>query len=76
MEHAVAFGWPWADGSAQIVAFVSGESLNFASLIENTKLVLPAYAVPARIYVVADMPLNANGKVDRRALHDQLSAMQ
>jgi amino acid adenylation domain-containing protein len=77
VEHAVAFGWPWADGSAQgIVAFVSGESLNSTSLIENTKLVLPAYAVPARIYVVADMPLNANGKVDRRALHDQLSAMQ
>lgn len=76
VEHAVALGWPLAAGSAQgIVAFVSGESLDPASLIENAKLALPAYAVPARIDVLADMPLNANGKVDRRSLRDRLPTM-
>ena len=75
VEHAVALGWPLVDGSAQgIVAFVSGRSLDPAGLNEKAKLSLPPYAVPARIFVVSEMPLNVNGKVDRRALHGRLSA--
>jgi acyl-CoA synthetase (AMP-forming)/AMP-acid ligase II len=29
---------------------------------------LPSYMVPARIYLLAELPTNNNGKVDRNAL--------
>lgn len=32
------------------------------------QIALPAYMIPARITILEKMPLNANGKVDRRAL--------
>ncbi len=76
VEHAVALGWPIIAGSAQgIVAFVSGEGLDPGRLTEGAKLTLPPYAVPARILLVGQMPLNVNGKVDRRSLRDRLATM-
>lgn len=76
VEHAAAFGWPVIEGSAQaIVAFVSGGSVDVARLTERVRSTLPAYAVPSRIYPIVEMPLNSNGKVDRRALQDRLSVM-
>ena len=76
VEQAVALGWPVIAGSAQgIVAFVSGVGSEVDRLAENARSMLPPYAVPSRIYVIAEMPLNANGKVDRRALRDRLAAM-
>jgi len=76
VEHAAAFGWPVREGSAQaIVAFVSGDCLDLGRLAEGAKLKLPAYAVPARLYPIGQMPLNSNGKVDRRRLRDRLSTM-
>ncbi|KAI2787072.1 Beauvericin nonribosomal cyclodepsipeptide synthetase BEA1 [Penicillium oxalicum] len=39
------------------------------TLLRNAlRAVLPAYMIPSRIRVLDEMPLNANGKVDRRAL--------
>jgi amino acid adenylation domain-containing protein len=74
VEHAVAFGWPMTAGSADgVVAFVSGNLPDPAALIEQAKIALPPYAVPQKIFVVASMPLNANGKVDRRALGERLA---
>ncbi|EFQ96644.1 hypothetical protein PTT_00122, partial [Pyrenophora teres f. teres 0-1] len=39
-----------------------------ALLISALKRILPSYMIPARICVLENMPLNANGKVDRQAL--------
>jgi amino acid adenylation domain-containing protein len=76
IEHAVAFGWPTIAGSAQgIVAFVSGEGADVGRLMERAKLLLPPYAVPTQLFIVAEMPLNANGKVDRRSLRDRLDQL-
>ena len=76
VEHAAAFGWPAGGGSARkIVAFVSGDRVDPGRLAEKARQKLPAYAVPARIYPVDPMPLNANGKVDRRHLRERLPAM-
>ena len=75
VEHAVAFGWPITDGSADgIIVFVSGDSLDAGRLVELSKASLPPYAVPQQVLVVGQMPLNANGKVDRRALQERLEA--
>jgi amino acid adenylation domain-containing protein len=75
VEHAVASGWPHSGGGAErIVAFVSGESIDVKGLLKQAKLSLPPYAVPQEIFIVPEMPLNANGKVDRNALCDQLAS--
>lgn len=76
VEHAVAFGWPVVEGSAQsIVAFVSGERVDLGHLAARAKLALPPYAVPAHIIPMAEMPLNVNGKVDRRSLRGRLEGL-
>lgn len=70
VEHAVACGWPQsspttADG---IVAFVTGNQIDVNTLLEVSRRQLPPYIVPRQIFVLDEMPLNSNGKVDRRAL--------
>jgi thioesterase domain-containing protein/acyl carrier protein len=52
----------------QLVAYVAGGDLDPAILKAALKARLPAYMVPAAFVVLARLPLNANGKVDRKAL--------
>jgi amino acid adenylation domain-containing protein len=71
--QAVALGWPVIDGSAQsIVAFVSGAGLDSQALLATCRAALGDYMVPSAIHIVDEMPLNANGKVDRGALQKRL----
>jgi amino acid adenylation domain-containing protein len=75
--HAVAFGWPPNGATAEsIVAFVSGDGPNRDELMSLAKSGLPPYVVPRELIFVPDMPLNANGKVDRRALKERLLTRQ
>jgi amino acid adenylation domain-containing protein len=74
IEHAAAFGWPIHNISADaIIAFVSGNDPSSDELLALAKANLPPYVVPHRIITLTQMPLNANGKVDRRALKEQLA---
>ena len=55
----------------QLAGYVSGHSgqqLDGSALRQALKAVLPDYMVPAAITVLDRLPLNANGKIDRRAL--------
>jgi|SRR5579862_4015946 len=71
--QAVAIGWPVSEGTAQgIVAFVNGAAVDTAELKRACKLSLSDYMVPSRIIPVDDMPLNANGKIDRTMLRIRL----
>lgn len=46
-----------------------GRYQDIEALLRNAlRVILPAYMIPARIRVLDEMPLNVNGKVDRRAL--------
>jgi amino acid adenylation domain-containing protein len=75
VEHAVAIGWPAAGTAADgIVAFVSGNVDSVDELLGRAKAALPPYIVPRQIFTIAEMPLNANGKVDRQALKERLAA--
>lgn len=59
------------DGGSSLLAFVvcdDSGSFDLAALRSHLERHLPAYMVPARIMAVDDLPLSANGKVDRRAL--------
>jgi hypothetical protein len=54
-------------GGKQLVAYVSGEAK--ADELKNyLKAKLPEYMVPGLYVVLPELPLNTNGKVDRRAL--------
>ncbi|MCY1664290.1 AMP-binding protein [Rhizobium sp. SL86] len=64
--------WPVIDGSAQglvgfCVSAFSGEAIGKRLLSS-----LPRYMVPEPIEVLEDLPVNINGKVDRRALFQRL----
>lgn len=68
---AVAMAWPIRDGAPQgIVAFLTGTELSVAAVVSSAREVLPNYMVPEQVILVDRMPLNSNGKIDRRALLD------
>jgi len=53
---------------ARLVGYVSGEAVDAVRLRERLVQELPEYMVPAALVVLQALPLNANGKVDRKAL--------
>ena len=71
---AVAVGWPvTTSGASGIVAFVVMPNADAAALREQLKSTLPAVMVPREIIALAELPLNVNGKVDRKALIESLT---
>lgn len=71
-DMVAVVAWPVVDGSAQgLVGFCCsrypGEAISAALLAT-----LPRYMVPNLIEVLDSLPVNINGKVDRRALFAQL----
>jgi len=57
-------------GLAQLVAYVARADLQFdkAAAREVLAAALPDYMLPGAYVVLADLPVTANGKIDRRAL--------
>lgn len=56
---------------ASLIGYIAAhadEAIDTAALRERLAQVLPDYMVPRAIVVLAALPLNANGKVDRKAL--------
>ena len=59
------------DGNARLVAYVSlkdGETTDAANLKAAIATTLPDYMLPSAIVLLDALPLNPNGKVDRKAL--------
>jgi D-alanine--poly(phosphoribitol) ligase subunit 1 len=68
-ESSAVVPWPVHEGTALgIVAFVVGHDAPAAEVREALKQRLPIYMVPAQIHSVPELPLNINGKVDRKSL--------
>ncbi len=70
VREAVVVAQP-ATGGPRLVAYVSTtplQVLETAPLKQRLLQVLPEYMVPGAIVVLETLPLNANGKVDRKAL--------
>ena len=60
-------------GQKQLIAYVvaqPGEQVRLVELKDFLKESLPEYMIPAAFVVLDALPLNANGKVDRKALPD------
>jgi amino acid adenylation domain-containing protein len=68
-----------ANGSSRLLAAYSGRKVADADLLAHCNARLPAYMVPSRFVWLDDIPINANGKADRRAVaallgHDNAQA--
>lgn len=68
-DVAIAEGYPEIDSGAEgIIAFMSASDRSEREIITALAARLPAYMQPRQLITVNEFPLNANGKVDRRAL--------
>ena len=72
--NAVALAWPGAPEIATtIIAAFETSSADTAAIRSSVAAVLPDYMVPSAIFCVPEFPKNASGKLDRRALAEQLA---
>lgn len=69
-DQVVSVPWRVNNGSADgVVAFVSGvRNLDKASVLANCSALLPDYMVPKNIYLIDELPLSSNQKIDRGKL--------
>ncbi len=68
VEQAVVMVWGEESGK-RLAAYVVGTAeLDVAQVRERLRAKLPEYMVPSAFVVLDRLPLNANGKLDRRAL--------
>ncbi|MFJ1546422.1 AMP-binding protein [Streptomyces sp. NPDC088246] len=70
---AIALALPGPGGDTQLVAVCTGQGIDPADVLAALRARLPEYMIPSALTVLADLPLNANGKVDRQALRDTLA---
>jgi amino acid adenylation domain-containing protein len=69
-----AVAWPLDHGSAQgLVAFISGTDRSPSEVKQAMEARVLAHMVPKMVHVLPVLPLNTNGKVDRKALRRLLT---
>jgi acyl-coenzyme A synthetase/AMP-(fatty) acid ligase len=69
VEEVVAVGWPLTGGGASgIEVFISKHAIDGLHFKNRIAAKLPRYMVPNRFHLISKIPLNENGKYDRRAL--------
>ena len=60
-------------GNTELAIFIEGEEAIVPPLIDHIKAKVPPYMVPTKIIVQHQLPLNANGKVDKRKLKEKIA---
>ncbi|MEU9835628.1 AMP-binding protein [Streptosporangium sp. NPDC048047] len=65
--EAVVLAVRGRDGELGLEAACTGTGLDPVALVRGVAEVLPGYMVPRSVTILEELPLNANGKVDRRA---------
>jgi D-alanine--poly(phosphoribitol) ligase subunit 1 len=56
-----------------LIGFVSAETLDQDLVLRECRKELPVYACPRSLVLIEDLPVNANGKIDRKALLTKLT---
>jgi amino acid adenylation domain-containing protein len=75
LDAVVALPWPRSDSGADgITVFLETDNFETNLLVKQLEKRLPGYMVPRNVRVVSQLPLNANGKYDRKALLAMLEA--
>ncbi|MFZ1733496.1 MAG: amino acid adenylation domain-containing protein [Flavobacteriales bacterium] len=60
-------------GNMELVLVVEGEPMDVPTISRALRTLVPTYMVPTRIRFRDDLPLNANGKIDRPALGEWIA---
>lgn len=69
LDGVVAVGWPVTQsGCAGVEVFIEGEVKDKEMLRNTVATALPEYMVPRRFHPMSELPRNANGKLDRKAM--------
>jgi len=68
VDAVVALAWPNGSNADGIELFLEAEKFDTELLMKQLKAKLPYYMVPRRIRTLPRLPLNPNGKYDRKAL--------
>jgi amino acid adenylation domain-containing protein len=77
IDAAIAIGWPLTDsGAGGIVAFLGATDADLGALRGALSERLPEYMVPRRFELLEELPLNSNGKFDRKKMQAMLEAEQ
>ncbi len=72
VDAVVALAWPNSSKADGIELFLEAEKFDTESLMKQLKTKLPYYMVPRRIRTLPRLPLNPNGKYDRKTLQSIL----
>lgn len=68
-ELATVVAWPKVNGVVEgVVGFCVGTTISSNDIISKLSEKLPRYMLPSKVIVIDSMPLNSNGKIDRRSL--------
>jgi len=69
-SEVAAVPWPLNEGGSAegLVGFVCAASVDARAITASCRELLPPYMVPKRVIAVEALPLNVNGKIDRKAL--------
>ncbi|WP_342787008.1 AMP-binding enzyme [Streptomyces tailanensis] len=73
VRDAIALTLPGPGGESLLAAACTGDGVDPADVLASLRARLPEYMVPGSLTVLTDLPLNANGKIDRRALRNTLT---
>jgi acyl-coenzyme A synthetase/AMP-(fatty) acid ligase len=69
VDAVAALGWPTTlVGADAVEAFVGSDDIDVVAIRAALAKRLPVHMVPRRVRALAQLPLNANGKIDRVAL--------
>ena len=75
VNEVVAVDWPFpGNGANGIAVFIERKDVDVLELKKKIAAKLPEYMVPKRFHIISKIPLNENGKYDRRALKKILEA--
>jgi len=67
-DTVAVVGWPVIDGSVQGLVGFCNSALSVETIAASIAGSLPRYMMPNPIHILDDLPVNINGKIDRRAL--------
>lgn len=72
-DLVAAIPWPLNEsGASSVEAFVTGSKATEGEIIKACQDTMPDYMVPQKVHLVESMPLNVNGKIDRKQLRQIL----